>query len=277
MKESPVLEQISLILEEELSRRGRISLRASGTSMLPLIQPNARIVLERCDPQQLRIGDIVCYKSPPQGWVLHRLYAIHPSTGWLLLKGDWRGHLDPPVHPDQVLGRLCCVEDSPWPAPLWKLFNQLLIWGVARPVAWLVGTPWGRERLHQLKQLSRPALFLERARRRLVGLATGVWRGYGVPSSSHNLYRLHVSEIRIQPGRPCFLLSYKAGTTAEWSFLLERIKHDHFGWGAGALFTPGPDHPGWDLERDRAWIDFLLLQGFVVHEQGLGVSLQFVF
>jgi len=254
-----MLEQIGSIVEEELQRRKALTIRASGTSMWPLIGPNARVVLERCQPQGLKVGDIVCYRHR-NGWVLHRVYGFHFRTGWLLLKGDWRGGLDRPVSPDQVIARVGGVLDSPWPAPLWWLANQLLIWGLAWPVSWLVGRHWGRECLHQMKRLSRPLMLLERVRR-----------------------QLQVRLVSRTPDSGCisagsgYLLDYQPGEPAQWALRLEQIKREQFGWGAGRLETPGPEHPGWDFEKDRAWIDFLLGQGFVVRERRPGLILEFVF
>lgn len=256
-----MLEQVGSIFEQELSRRKALTIRATGTSMWPLIGPNARVVLEACQPDRLQVGDIVCYRNQDR-WVLHRIYGFHFRTGWLLLKGDWRGRLDLPVPPDRVLARVGRVLDSPLPASVWRLVNQLLIWLVVWPVAWLVEHHWGRECLYWLKRLHRPLMFLERVRRRW---QTKLSSGVGPMDSGCIQSRCE------------YLLDYQASEPAQWAFRLEQIKQEQFGWGAGRLETPGPEHPGWDMEKDRAWIDFLLGQGFVVCGRRPGLILEYVF
>jgi signal peptidase I len=99
---------------EELLRSGRtIRFRAPGHSMSPLIRSNDLLLVQPIDSGGVRRGDILLYRSADQ-LTAHRLVDVHPDSGAaaprLVLKGDARRTPDPPVAPDQILGRVVAVE-----------------------------------------------------------------------------------------------------------------------------------------------------------------------
>lgn len=260
-----MLDRLGEMLEAELIRNGRVCWRASGSSMLPMITPHTTLLLERCPPQNLRVGDVIAYRID-SGWVVHRLYAFTPN-GRLLCKGDWRPRLDPPVEASQVVARLHSVVDGPCPQWLWNALNSLLVVGVVYPVNWLLVRPAGRPWLRRLKVLQVWAVAAERVRRRcrnpgrIRRLDKGCYEGPGRGG-------LRVSG-------DC-LLEYW-GVPQDWAGLLEAVKHDRFGWGPGLLQTPAPEQPGWDWVEDRTWLEFLLGEGFVVRRQQPGLHLELAF
>lgn len=105
MKPIPCPREMSKVeLTAEVVRRfGRVRLRVVGSSMLPAIQPGDELMVRRCGPDGLRIGEIVVFTRGGRLFA-HRLVAVHAS-GLLETKGDTIEQPDPFVHPGELLGR----------------------------------------------------------------------------------------------------------------------------------------------------------------------------
>jgi signal peptidase I len=87
-----------------------VRLPLSGASMEPTIPGGARIVVERCEPAALRLGDIVVYEDAAR-LVCHRvLWRWARGRGALLTKGD-RLRVPPAwVAASAVIGRVVAIE-----------------------------------------------------------------------------------------------------------------------------------------------------------------------
>jgi signal peptidase len=97
-----VREQILTDLaEESLARAGRLTLRVTGTSMLPAIRPGSRVEIRRSGEQAVSRGDIVLVRAP-NGFRLHRL--VDTKAGWIITKGDNHTENDPPEPMERLLG-----------------------------------------------------------------------------------------------------------------------------------------------------------------------------
>lgn len=92
---------------EILRSGGSIRVKALGTSMLPTIWPGDILQIERKPWDELAVGDVVLVKREKRV-VIHRLVG---SSGrrWVT-RGDAMPQDDPPVAPDDVLGRVSQIE-----------------------------------------------------------------------------------------------------------------------------------------------------------------------
>jgi len=102
-----------LDLSTELLGRGkRVRFRAPGRSMYPTIRENEAITVEPVAPQDVKVGDIILYRSE-KSVVAHRVIRIEKGRGNTLrfiLREDTWGTLDAPVEADQILGKVVSVE-----------------------------------------------------------------------------------------------------------------------------------------------------------------------
>jgi signal peptidase I len=102
-----------LDLSTELLGRGkRVRFRAPGRSMYPTIRENEAITVEPVAPQDVKVGDIILYRSE-QSVVAHRVMRIETGKGDTLrfiLREDTLGTLDAPVEAEQILGKVVSVE-----------------------------------------------------------------------------------------------------------------------------------------------------------------------
>ncbi len=91
--------------------RGQRLLSVQSASMVPVFKPGDALVIDKVLASQLRVGDIVSYRSASDGAVIisHRLQAIDSRTGLLTTAGDRLGQSDPPFLSSRVIGRASAV------------------------------------------------------------------------------------------------------------------------------------------------------------------------
>ncbi|MFO7898707.1 MAG: S24 family peptidase [Planctomycetota bacterium] len=105
-------EQVSILWGEEILRAGHeLRLPGTGSSMLPAIHPDSTLIIRPATGAEVRIGDIVVYRSGSE-LVAHRLVEKQWQAGGLVLrtKGDTHRRFDPPLPADQVLGRVVATQ-----------------------------------------------------------------------------------------------------------------------------------------------------------------------
>ena len=96
------------LAEDVLGQGGILRFRARGGSMRPLIHDGNPIALEPASPAQLRVGDVILYRTG-QNAIVHRLVGYDGQA--LLIRGDaGRACAPDRVLSDQVLGRVCQVQ-----------------------------------------------------------------------------------------------------------------------------------------------------------------------
>jgi signal peptidase I len=95
---------------------GELRLRVFGTSMAPTILPGDVVTVRRAAPSEISAGEIVLFLQKGRLFV-HRVLGRagsaavdRPEQACLITRGDRLGHDDPPVSPDQFMGRVVCVE-----------------------------------------------------------------------------------------------------------------------------------------------------------------------
>ena len=89
-----------------------VRFRAPGTSMHPTIRHGDVITVEPVAPDKLKRGDIILYRLQ-NGFIAHRLVNIEERNGCGLTffwRGDASTTCDAPVKPEQVLGKIVCLE-----------------------------------------------------------------------------------------------------------------------------------------------------------------------
>lgn len=276
------------LLRQQLAS-GPTRLRATGTSMRPLLSPSASVELEPFCLDRLRLGDIVCFENPSGHLILHRFLGREPGTGRLLTRGDWRVRFDPPVDPARVIARVRAASPS-----LWPVLDRAYVMGVTWPTH-LVLSLGGRS---GAELVARGALGLARL------LRAGVWR---LRRGSTRMQKVRPDwEVELvaglcglEPGRlvaaledpdqwlcylaswgtepvGCLLCSFQQGACSLEALgarrsgverlLLETLEFRLFGLGSGDLFAlrRGTFRNAWSSEK-REW---LLDNGFVATASG---------
>jgi hypothetical protein len=113
--------------------------KATGDSMHPLIENGDVLVVEPVTPT-FSVGDILLNSRPDGLVTAHRLVRIRRRNGSrvLVTKGDSLDYLDPPITPEQVLGRIISVERNGQTAKLNSRFYRVLA------VCWAMLSPYSR-------------------------------------------------------------------------------------------------------------------------------------
>lgn len=95
--------------------------RARGFSMFPLVRDGDILDVQPTGEASIGSGEIVLYRSPGRGIVVHRVVGIlrQEEEDILLVKGDAATVPDPQVPASKVLGRVVGIERggrrrSPW-------------------------------------------------------------------------------------------------------------------------------------------------------------------
>jgi signal peptidase I len=97
----------ALRITNALKRRGRISLRVHGTSMLPWVRPNDIALIRKISLENVRCGDVVLFRRENHLFV-HRIVEKRGSldAAQLFAKGDAHPTSDGVVHKQELLGRV---------------------------------------------------------------------------------------------------------------------------------------------------------------------------
>ena len=85
--------------------------RASGDSMHPVIRSGDYLHIVRCDPSELRCGEVVLARTE-RGLTAHRIVRIGERHGMLriVMRGDNALRSDAPICAADVLGRVVRIE-----------------------------------------------------------------------------------------------------------------------------------------------------------------------
>jgi signal peptidase I len=117
------------LITELLEEGYQVSFSAPGHSMYPTIMANETIVVEPINPETVKPGDIILYRTNGR-LVAHRVVGINMSTDntslpllkastqfntfsqhkSFILRGDASATCDEPVKYDQILGKVISVE-----------------------------------------------------------------------------------------------------------------------------------------------------------------------
>jgi len=114
-----------------LRRFGELRLQVTGASMLPSLWPGDLLTIHSVQPSKVSRGDVVLFFRESRFFV-HRVLSV--SADRLLTRGDGLPSSDPPVGPNELLGRVVSVARHGavgYPAPLGTLGRALAL-GVRR-------------------------------------------------------------------------------------------------------------------------------------------------
>jgi len=89
---------------------GQARLAVTGTSMLPSIRPGDMLEVHRQGMEAILPGDVVLFLRKG-GFAAHRVVekAGEPERPLLITRGDALRVPDPPVSPDELLGRVTAI------------------------------------------------------------------------------------------------------------------------------------------------------------------------
>ncbi len=96
-------QMVADVLRESLQQGVPATLTVTSKSMAPLLCPGDQVILTAVPPAGLQFGDIITYFNG-RHLITHRFW--HEDAGILLLRGDRPLQFDPPVRPEQVVGRV---------------------------------------------------------------------------------------------------------------------------------------------------------------------------
>lgn len=122
-----------------------VVLPTAGNCMRPWIWPNGKLHVELCGMDQLRLGDIAVWLDRTN-FIAHRVVAL--GVDELATRADSSGGDDPPVRPNQLLGRAVRFTRGPISYRLDSPLISLLSAVGRKPWAQLMTAGrWGRDHL----------------------------------------------------------------------------------------------------------------------------------
>jgi hypothetical protein len=122
---------ITAFMADALATGAAVTVRATGSSMRPLIPSGTRLVIAPVKAESLSIGDILFFRNTLGAGVIHRILRIDvvPIGGvQFRTKGDAILAFDEPVRPDQVLGRVVRIERLLWNERRWAVDLNVRRW-----------------------------------------------------------------------------------------------------------------------------------------------------
>jgi len=124
------------LIEGAVLERGRIAIRARGKSMLPLIKRGDRLWIERCRPENARVGDVGLFRTDNY-FILHRIHRVereeeHAVPLVFVVKGDSKENFDAPFHAGNFVARVVQFGDGRVKPRLWSFLNQCMIFLTCR-------------------------------------------------------------------------------------------------------------------------------------------------
>jgi len=107
MKQTDLTNQLLDFAETILDDDHSLSIKMQGYSMYPTLRAGDVGNVQKCVPEDLKIGDIIVFRSNNK-LVAHRLIQIKSTKGirFYLTKGDKNYHFDPPFTDESLVGIL---------------------------------------------------------------------------------------------------------------------------------------------------------------------------
>ncbi len=104
-KQAIIDHQLIQMIRKRLADGEEVVITVNGRSMLPLLKPNDKILLEPVHPNHLKHGDIITIECA--GTLLtHRLWESPDNAEQLLTRGDRQITFDSPHSCKQLVGRV---------------------------------------------------------------------------------------------------------------------------------------------------------------------------
>jgi signal peptidase I len=111
MKAEKLNNELIDFAETMLDDKLTLVFRMQGYSMYPTLKNGDRGHVEKCTADNIKIGDILVFKSNDK-LIAHRLMSIRHENGVRLFiaKGDKNFHFDPPFTEKELIGKVISVE-----------------------------------------------------------------------------------------------------------------------------------------------------------------------
>jgi signal peptidase I len=101
------------LFAQVVSRYGKAKLKALGTSMVPAIWPGDTLVVERREALELLAGEVAVYLHQGRLFAHRVIRVAHEPEVFLVTRGDATAGDDPPVLPEEVIGRVVTIVPGP--------------------------------------------------------------------------------------------------------------------------------------------------------------------
>jgi len=111
MKPEDLNKELLEITENLLDKNHTLSFRMQGYSMYPTLKEGDLGLVEKCSPEELKIGDIVVFKAHDK-LIAHRLVAIYnqQNVKMYVAKGDKNNFNDSPFTSDALMGKVTSFQ-----------------------------------------------------------------------------------------------------------------------------------------------------------------------
>ena len=120
---------------ELIEDQGGLRFRASGKSMLPSIHDGDVLTIEKTDPADIGIGDVVMVRMDPNSLLVHRVIK-HEDDCWTTC-GDAVIRPDAPFRASQLLGRVSAIDHNGQQRMLSKAYGRFIA-TLSRHGNWLI-------------------------------------------------------------------------------------------------------------------------------------------
>jgi signal peptidase len=94
------------LVESVVRRWGEARLKVTGSSMLPVVWPGDEITVSHSEYAELRTGHVILYRRNGR-LIAHRIECV--AQDQLIARGDSLLYLDPPVQPNEIVGRVVSI------------------------------------------------------------------------------------------------------------------------------------------------------------------------
>lgn len=148
-KRAVPIEEMSPLITGLIAEGVDVTITVTGNSMKPLLTTHRdTVVLTKCDPLKLKVGDIPLYKRENGKYILHRIVKVNDTT--YDMAGDHQAETEYGVNKSQVLcvvkaftrnGKLYTVTH-----PVYRAYSWL--WRIMLPMRGFVMRTHGK--LHNL-------------------------------------------------------------------------------------------------------------------------------
>ena len=121
-------DQLSIcrVLLKKALKKG-IGQKVSGHSMHPAIRNDQSIKVKSVDPETLKVGDVIIFKSKyKDNNIVHRIVINQKEKKVFITKGDNRLDIDPPVEYDMLLGKAFCIDEQDITSTAWEEKNKTI-------------------------------------------------------------------------------------------------------------------------------------------------------
>lgn len=120
------------LFEDILNTGSSLRIKVTGKSMAPFLKGNEILSIRKVPASSLKKGDLILFKTPQDTPIIHRIIKKDENTSFFRTKGDALFMPDRPVNQNDVLGKVCRIEETsflPWAKSInmesfyWKKVN----------------------------------------------------------------------------------------------------------------------------------------------------------